>query len=528
MKKIIFLFILTISLFLLNHNNIYAYNCENSVNEINKWDILFDKKEYLIAIDKYKLALDYYCNDDSINFIANYNLALSYYNIKNNKDSLIYFEKALLLSNNTSDNVKINEFIKILNELIKDDNLKKTSATNDPFSYKQYYLRSNSIINAWGNIKNSIEVKVAVIDDWVWISAPDLKDNILWSVINFTWDWLYNYADWDHWTMVSWIIWAKINNNIWIAGISPNVKIMPLRVFWSWSIANEEKIIDAINYAIDNNANIINLSLWHSQFYETKKFDETIKNAYNKWIIIIIAAWNWDNLSWNEAWLDTTINPIYPICNNWWESKYSLWVWALKQNWDKTNWSNYGKCVTFWLAWENITSTSIPIYNLNSWNDYNIWSWTSFSAPILSWIIALWYNKYWYIPFEIIKEELNNSIDDFSWNDVTWTEKVIKQINAEKYLKNLWKRIEEIKNAQSNINNLNWKTELDNNIILKEKTELVFNKIKIQLNKKTQIQKINYYNSLLKKLNVIKDKLSWDKSIIVNHLIYLINKEIKK
>lgn len=62
----------------------------------------------------------------------------------------------------------------------------------------------------------------------------------------------------------------------------------------------------------------------------------------------------------------------------------------------------------------------------------------------------------------------------------------------------------------------------------KQKTELIFNQIKKQLNRKSQTQKNNYYQSLLKQLNPVKDKLTWDKSIIINHLIYLLNQEINK
>jgi subtilisin family serine protease len=72
---------------------------------------------------------------------------------------------------------------------------------------------------------------------------------------------LDNVATWDHWTFVSWIIAAEQNNKEWISGIAKNVKIMPLRVFTSDDNASTESIISAINYAIDNWANIINLSL---------------------------------------------------------------------------------------------------------------------------------------------------------------------------------------------------------------------------------------------------------------------------
>lgn len=430
--------------------SVSAYECsEKTMYNLSNWNIFFDNKNYFDAIDNYNMALLYSCDYSEILFSINYNIALSYWNLNKNRDAVIYFDKSLRYTNDEKEIKKINDYIDYYSALAKDDELKWTSATNDPYSYKQYYLRSLSIVPAWNKVDNPKEVIVAVIDDWVWLNAPDLKKNIIWNVIDFTWDWLKNYAEWSHWTMVSWIIWAEINNNIWISWIAKNVKIMPLRVFWSWTIASEDNVVTAINYAVDNNANIINISLGESQFYWTTKFDKAIKYAYDNWVIVVNSAWNWDLLSWNQIWLDTTTNPIYPVCNNWWKSEYSFWVWSLKQDWTKSDWSNYWQCVSFWLPWENITSISIPSYTNNYWYDTS--DWTSFSAPILSWIIALWYNKYWYVPFDIIKSELEKSISDFSWEAITWTNNIIKIINTDKYLTNLWLRIDEIISAQNKL-----------------------------------------------------------------------------
>jgi subtilisin family serine protease len=54
----------------------------------------------------------------------------------------------------------------------------ETSATNDPFSYMQYYLDVLNIPEAWKQISVSKEVIVAVIDDGVNINHPDLTGSI--------------------------------------------------------------------------------------------------------------------------------------------------------------------------------------------------------------------------------------------------------------------------------------------------------------------------------------------------------------
>lgn len=90
--------------------------------------------------------------------------------------------------------------------------------------------------------------------------------------------------------MVAGIIGAKINNSEGIAGIAKNVKIMPLRVFPLDGNAKEESILKALEYAIDHGADIINLSLGSSQFAYSEKYDELIKRAYTKKIVVVIAA----------------------------------------------------------------------------------------------------------------------------------------------------------------------------------------------------------------------------------------------
>ena len=63
----------------------------------------------------------------------------------------------------------------------------------------------------------------------------------------------------DHGTHVAGIIGAEGNNNIGITGMSWNVKLMPLRVLGNG--AKDEHYYEAIKYATDMGADIINLSL---------------------------------------------------------------------------------------------------------------------------------------------------------------------------------------------------------------------------------------------------------------------------
>lgn len=307
---------------------------------------------------------------------------------------------------------------------------------SDTFFHLQYYLKHLNIEKAWKKVNNSHPVVVAVIDDGVNINHPDLTDNIWvekdsWygssKIKNFTSDTIPdNLPTGRHWTRVAGIIWAEQNNNQGIAGIAKNALIMPLRVFdFEWN-ARGDDIINAIYYAINHNANIINISLGQSQFLYTDKYDAIFKSAYEKWVVVVIASGNGDILSYKNTGINTTINPLSPVCNNNWGRTYSIWVWSLSQSWQLAPWSNYGACVSLFTPWENIFSTSIALFNKESWVDYDTDNGSSFSAPMIAGIVALWYNQFWYVSPDIVYSSLLESrIMNLAWSYVVDAAKYI-------------------------------------------------------------------------------------------------------
>ncbi len=419
----------------------------------NLWIIYYNKGNFSEAIKYYKKALA--VNESPV---VLYNLWLAYYYIENYDTSLIYLNKAKQKSLDADLDEDINYRIELA-KLTKEFSIaKKNWKTNDKFWFLQYYLPWINIFDAWDKLPNNKhKVIIAVIDDWVNLNHPDLKDKLRINKKEIDWDWIDNdkngfiddYNWWDftldtkptlpadsHGTMVAGIIAANTDNMIWIAWIVPNVEIMSLKVFWfdsNW--AKEDDIIKAVNYAIDNWANIINLSIEWSQFVYTNTYDSVFKKAYDKWIVVVVAAWNWDLLSLYSEWVNTSVNKKSPVCNETWNNgKIVFWVWALTKKWVQAKWSNYWSCVDFYMYWEEIYSTSIKL----EWEPYARNNWTSFSAPILAWIIWLWYNRFWKINPNIVYDNLKKSL---SWN----------VIDAAKYLDNLSASVWELKNAISRL-----------------------------------------------------------------------------
>ena len=203
--------------------------------------------------------------------------------------------------------------------------VKKTS--NDPFfrskgTWKQdeddqwaikHVGFSREEDSAWskvGTIRN--EVVVAVIDSGLDWHHPDLTDAILWRNEgeipgNGIDDDRNGYADdiigwnfiagtnipWDrdgHGTFVSGLIAAKQNNKRGIAGINPHARIMVLKAVDDFGNTRASYLTEAIVYAANNGARVINLSVGGKK--PTKAEQLAIAYAHSKGVVIVAAAGN--------------------------------------------------------------------------------------------------------------------------------------------------------------------------------------------------------------------------------------------
>ena len=170
-----------------------------------------------------------------------------------------------------------------------------SSKPNDTDYNKQWGYRKINLEPAWEIIdNNNSTVKVAVIDSGIMPEHDDLRANINMSEAK-------DYVDGDnnpidssniesHGTHVSGIIAAVSNNSYGVAGISNKIEIIPIRVFENDS-ADSSKIAEAINYAIDINADIINMSFGGGK-NNTSVLQEPIRNAYDAGIVLIASSGN--------------------------------------------------------------------------------------------------------------------------------------------------------------------------------------------------------------------------------------------
>ena len=169
---------------------------------------------------------------------------------------------------------------------------------------------------AWDIQTASGAVVVAVIDTGVDYTHPDLA-NAMWDASSATFGGLpqgslnhgWDFADGDddpyplnspHGTHVSGTIAATGNNAIGVPGVAYGVQIMALKVFPDLGGgASDSDIISAIDYAVENGADILNLSLGGGG-PENPVLTTAISNAVTAGVLLVAAAGN-SNGSNNDA-----------------------------------------------------------------------------------------------------------------------------------------------------------------------------------------------------------------------------------
>lgn len=159
---------------------------------------------------------------------------------------------------------------------------------NDPDYNKQWNFRSINVEQAWDETKGD-GITVAVIDTGV-TQVPDLKLTKFVPGYDFVHDRVNASDDNGHGTHVAGTIAQSTNNGYGVAGIAYEAKIMPLKVLSAGGGGTVADIAEAIRFAADNDADVINMSLGGGG--ESRLLKEAIDHAYNKGVVIVAAAGN--------------------------------------------------------------------------------------------------------------------------------------------------------------------------------------------------------------------------------------------
>jgi serine protease len=159
---------------------------------------------------------------------------------------------------------------------------------NDQYYSKQWNLHNISVEGAWSQTKGS-GITVAVIDTGI-TRVRDLYETKFVKGYDFVNDKEEAKDDNGHGTHVAGTIAQATNNKYGVAGIAYEANLMPLKVLSAYGGGTVADIAEAIKFAADKGADVINMSLGGGG--ESQLMKQAIEYAHRKGVVIVAAAGN--------------------------------------------------------------------------------------------------------------------------------------------------------------------------------------------------------------------------------------------
>ena len=191
-------------------------------------------------------------------------------------------------------------------------------------------------------------------------------------------------------------IMASLINNKGIIGVSPSVELYSVKVLDSSGNGRYSSIIEAVEWAIDNKINLINMSFGGSE--KSKILEDALQMAYDNNILIFAAAGNGGKGS------NDTI--LYPA-----KYKQVVAVGAIDKNEQRAEFSSVG-------AEMELVAPGVDIESTLSDGVYGNKSGTSMAAPHATGVAALLWSKDTSLKNQNIRDLLNQSAIGLGDNDL--------------------------------------------------------------------------------------------------------------
>ena len=190
--------------------------------------------------------------------------------------------------------------------------------------------------------------------------------------------------DASHGTHVAGIIGAVRGNGIGVDGIATAVRIMSVRTVPDGD-ERDKDVANAIRYAVDNGANIINMSFGKAYSPQKGAVDEAVKYADARGVLMVHAAGN-DGESVEEA-------PSFPTPTYLSGGRAANWIEVGASSWKRADslvatFSNYGRTVV------DVFAPGVDILSTSPNGAYERESGTSMAAPVVTGLAAMLMSYY--------------------------------------------------------------------------------------------------------------------------------------
>jgi thermitase len=229
-------------------------------------------------------------------------------------------------------------------------------------------------VEAWAITRGIDIIRVAVLDSGVDLDHEDISEKVV-ARANFSGG---NTGDdrYGHGTHVAGIV-AAVDNNRGVSGVCPDCTIMSGKVLSDNGIGTSSGLANGINWAVNNGAKVINMSL---AVRASRTLEAAVNNAWNKGVVLVAAAGNGNSQT-----------KMYPAAYD-----NVIAVGATNNHDNKAYFSTYGA------TWVDVAAPGVAVFSTfpnhesalagtgkkRSLN-YDIGDGTSMAAPIVAATVAL-------------------------------------------------------------------------------------------------------------------------------------------
>ncbi len=249
-------------------------------------------------------------------------------------------------------------------------------ASADSIRDREYWLSQYGFTQVWSTTKGT-GVKVAIIDTGIDGSVADLSGAVVggtdMSGLGSADGQTPVGEDSEHGTMVASVLAGRgTGGNSGVIGVAPEADLLSVSVAFGETDAaksNDEQIADGVRWAVDNGAQVINMSLTRNTRDWPESWDEAFQYAFDHDVVVVAAAGNRGSGT-DEVGAPATIPGV-------------LTVAGVDRNEDASfDASSQGITIA-------VSAPSEQIVGVTPSGGYVQWSGTSAAAPIVSGMVAL-------------------------------------------------------------------------------------------------------------------------------------------
>jgi subtilisin family serine protease len=240
-----------------------------------------------------------------------------------------------------------------------------------------------------------------------------------------------------HGTHVAGIAAARVNNAEGTAGVAPEATILPLRALDDEGLGDTSQIVDAIDFAVTHNADVVNMSFSTAIGSYDSVFDISVENARSHEVVLVAAAGNSDadlahtsedpdsHIIFEDSLASPVTNDCGTDCST--GTNKIIGVASVANNDDKASYSNYSskkKYIDTSAPGGDWASSQTAIYSTayqdNAYDcckspvvvgGYAYEEGTSMAAPVVSGVVALIRSAYPSMSASDVTDRIRNFTD---------------------------------------------------------------------------------------------------------------------